>query len=267
MLDLRTSEDGRLSIHFGNFAESVRKIGEAADSLAVHLDSSVDTKEELRAAMLSVSETFRAAMENIADIRMCCRLLKKAHEHYSEAIRLTAKADLGEAAHAAPANLYHCRGIVALILYWLKGDITDALNSATSDFAKSVELNPAAETYTRLAEAHVEAGDLDDAMENVEKAIRLDIDYAEAYLLKGLIHRARGEEDDAHEEIFEAISLNPDLYREEFEPIMEAERESEAVWDELFSRPESQELLKKWGEEALEAHDAGKTKPIVFKDS
>ena len=70
-------------------------------------------------------------------------------------------------------------------------------------------------------------------MESLENATRLDINCAEAYLLKRLIHRSRGEKEDAHEDIFETISLDPDLYREVFEPIMQAERESEALWDEL----------------------------------
>lgn len=265
MPELRRSEDGRLSVHFVDFDESARKIGETADAFARHLDPSADAMRELRAAVSSAKETSAAVKENMGQTGMLCRLLKKTHEHLSEAIRLAAEVDLGEAAHSLSARFYTCRGMTSLSLYLWADDLADALNSATADFAKSIELDPAAETYTLLAKAYVEAGKLDDAMECLEKATRLDIDCAEAYLSKGLIHQVRGEEEDAHEEIFEAVSLNPDLYRDEFEPIMEAERESEAIWDELFSRPESQELLKKWGGEALEAHQAGKTKPIVFK--
>ncbi|MDE0020567.1 MAG: hypothetical protein OXT69_04185 [Candidatus Poribacteria bacterium] len=250
MPELRTSEDGRLSAHFGDFDESVKKISEAAEAFADHLDPSAEAMRELWAAVLSAKEMFDAVKDNIAHTNMLCRLLKKAHEHLSEAIRLTAEVDLGEAAHSFSARFYTCRGIASLNLYRLGGSLADALNSATADLVKSIELDPAAETYTFLAHAYAEADKLDDAMKNVEKAIRLDIDCAEAYLLKGLIHRARGEEEDAHEEIFEAISLNPNLYRGEFEPIMEAERESEAIWDELLSRPEADAALKELEDEA-----------------
>ena len=54
------------------------------------------------------------------------------------------------------ARPYLCRGLVSLILSRLGSDSTDALRSATADFVKSVELDPAAETYMRLAEAYVE---------------------------------------------------------------------------------------------------------------
>lgn len=245
MPELRTSEDGRLSLHFGDFDESVRKISEATDAFTVHLDRSVDAIGDLLAAVSSAEETLDAAREHIDQTSMFRRFLKKTHEHLSEAIRLTAEVDLREAAHVMSARPYLCRGLVSLILSRLGGDSTDALRSAAiADLVKSVGLNPVAETYMRLAEAYVESDDLDAAMESLENATRLDINYAEAYLLKGLIHRARGEEEDAHEEIFEAISLNPDLYREEFEPIMQAERESEALWDELRSRPEFDAMLE-----------------------
>ncbi len=244
MHELRRLEDGRLSFHFGDFAESMRTISETADSFAVHLDRSADAMRRLGAAMSSAKETLDAAGENIDQTSVFCRLFKKAHGHYSEAIRLTAEIDLGEVAHSLSASLYLCRGRISLVLYQWGGDSTDTLHSAIADLVKSVELDPAAETHMRLAEAYVESDDLDAAMESLESATRLDINCAEAYLLKGLIHRVRGEEEDAHEEIFEAISLDPDLYREEFEPIMQAERESEALWDELRSRPEFDAMLE-----------------------
>ena len=223
----------------------MRKIGEATDAFTAHLDRSVNAIGDLLAAVSSVEETLDAAREHIDQTSMFRRFLKKTHEHLSEAIRLTAEVDLGEAAHVMSARPYLWRGLVSLVLSRLGGDSTDALRSAAiADLVKSVGLNPVAETYMRLAEAYVESDDLDAAMESLENATRLDINYAEAYLLKGLLHRARGEEEDAHEEIFEAISLNPDLYREEFEPIMQAERESEALWDELRSRPEFDAMLE-----------------------
>lgn len=39
--------------------------------------------------------------------------------------------------------------------------------------------------------------------------------------------------------------------------------ESERKWDKLFARPESQELLEEWADEALENYRAGRTSPLI----
>lgn len=191
--------------------------------------------------------------------------LMKARQHLNAAVELAAQVDLGDKGTKALARLYYCRGRAAVALNKVESGSVN-IGEAIADFVKSAELKPDAETYLCLGKAYTQAGDQDAAIESFEKATRLDFDCAEAYLLKGLIHQERGEAEDAHEDIYEAICLNPDLYREEFEPIMQAERESEAIWDELLSRPESQEALLAWAEEAREAYRAGKTTPIVFED-
>ena len=196
--------------------------------------------------------------------------LRKAAERYASAIRLLKRLDFGKEADVLLASYYISRGMIVLTLNIIEREMKERspvhLNRAIDDFLKSAKLNPDAKTYLRLGEAYALAGDLDAAIESLEKATRLDFDCAEAYLLKGLIHQERGEAEDAHEGIYYAIAINPDLYREEFEQIMQAERESEAIWDELLSRPEAQEMLQEWAEEAREAYRAGKTTPIVFED-
>lgn len=182
--------------------------------------------------------------------------LRRADNHLSQAILLIERSESGEEANASLACLYHCRGLVALGRNVLESGSV-GLDDAVAAFVKSAELDPFAETYFRLGQAHARAGNHEEAIESLEKATDLDPNYAEAYLLKGIIHQRRGELDDAHEGIYWAVAINPDLYREEFAPIMQAEKESEAVWDELLNRPESQAMLKEWGEEALEALEAG----------
>ncbi len=109
---------------------------------------------------------------------------------------------------------------------------------------KGNDLSPLAEIYVILGGAYWRVGASDEAIQSFEKAIEISPKYAEAYLLKGLLHRERGESDDAHEDIYWAISLNPDFYIEIFEPIMQAERESEALWDDLRSQPEFDAMLQ-----------------------
>lgn len=41
-----------------------------------------------------------------------------------------------------------------------------------------------------------------------------------------------------------------------------AEIEAEAAWDGLFARPESEALLARMAAEAMDDHDAGRTRPL-----
>ena len=190
---------------------------------------------------------------------------KEAIEHSNAAIRLARQLDFGIKAEAASASLYYFRGLAALTLIKIENGSAD-LNKAVADLAKSAELNPAAETYRSLGEAHAYAGNLDAAIESLEKATDLDIYCAEAFLLKGLVHQARGDEDDAHEDIHTALCLDPDLYREEFEPIMEEERKWQEKWDKTLQSPESIAMLQAWAEEAKKKSRAEKTAASISKD-
>ena len=44
------------------------------------------------------------------------------------------------------------------------------------------------------------------------------------------------------------------------------EMESERKWDELFSRPESEELLNRMAEETLADYEEGLTEPLNLED-
>ena len=246
-----------MSVHFGDFDESVRKIAEATNTFTGHMGPTAEVTE-LLIAVLNIKRTFDKIKENTAQRDILCRLFKKAHGHLSEVIRLTAEVDMGEAAHSSSARFYTYRGIFSLNLYRLGDDLADALSSATADLVKSIELNPAAETYTFLAYAYVEAGKLDDAMESLEKAIELDPEHAHAYLLKGRIHQANGETDAAYDNIYEAILLDPELYRDEFKPIVEDAEKRDAVWDETLRSPDSVAMLQEMVDKSRRA--SGKKK-------
>lgn len=174
---------------------------------------------------------------------------KAAIQHSNAAIRLAERIDFGEKAEAASASLYYLRGLSALTMIAVEDGSAD-LNKAIADLGKSAALNPVAETYLRLGEAYAYAGNLDDAVECLEKATDLDIYCAEAFLLKGLVHQARGDEDEYHDEIYTALCLDPGLYREEFEQVMKEAREWEEKWDKTLQSPESIAMLQAWAEKS-----------------
>lgn len=61
----------------------------------------------------------------------------------------------------------------------------------------------------------------------------------------------------------EAQILNEELIREETQADMEADN---TRWETLLATDESQTLLKKLANEALEEHRSGKTRPLAFDD-
>lgn len=155
------------------------------------------------------------------------------------------------------AELYSCRGIYALMLGSAVEDSKPSLaKDAIADFLESLELNALLGwshdngIYFYLGQAYALSGNLDSAIESFERAIGADPNRAEAYLSKGLLHKQRGEMEQARHDIYRAVCLDASLYKEEFAPIMEAERESEAIWDELLSRDEADEALKELEDEA-----------------
>lgn len=61
---------------------------------------------------------------------------------------------------------------------------------------------------------------------------------------------------------FEKAAALPMEEQDAFARLMLAELESEGQWAELFSRPESEDLLEQLADEALAAHRAGRTRPL-----
>ena len=64
------------------------------------------------------------------------------------------------------------------------------------------------------------------------------------------------------QQAFDRASELPDSQQDEFARFLLAELDSERRWDEMFSRPESEDLLDQWAGEALDAHRAGRTQPL-----
>ena len=64
------------------------------------------------------------------------------------------------------------------------------------------------------------------------------------------------------QQAFDRASELPDSQQDEFARFLLAELNSERRWDEMFSRPESEDLLDQWAGEALDAHRAGRTQPL-----
>ena len=62
---------------------------------------------------------------------------------------------------------------------------------------------------------------------------------------------------------FERATKLPQEKQDQFARFLLAELESDQRWAELFSRPESEDLLERLADEAISAHRAGKrTKPL-----
>lgn len=61
---------------------------------------------------------------------------------------------------------------------------------------------------------------------------------------------------------FEKATQLPQEEQDKFARFMLAELESEQRWAELFSRPESEDLLERLADDALAAHRAGRTQPL-----
>ena len=64
------------------------------------------------------------------------------------------------------------------------------------------------------------------------------------------------------QQAFDRASELPENQQDEFARFLLAELGSERRWDELFGRPESDELLASWADDALEEHRAGRTRPL-----
>lgn len=85
----------------------------------------------------------------------------------------------------------------------------DMLEKAMSYFQKSLEIEPTAGVFTSLGVVQLELGLTDDARASLEKAIRIDPNYEEAYYNLGLTYR----EDQPSKvvELFEkAVELDPE---------------------------------------------------------
>ena len=71
---------------------------------------------------------------------------------------------------------------------------------------------------------------------------------------------------DLLQKAFERASTLPTDEQERFARFLLAELESEQQWTELFSRPESEELLDRLSGEALSDHRAEKTRLLDPED-
>ena len=92
---------------------------------------------------------------------------------------------------------------------------------AIADLNGAIELRPDdAEAYRTRGVAYAEKGEYDLAIADLNKAIELKPDYIEAYFLRGLVHGMRGEKENAIKDFERFLELSGDEYwylREEAE--------------------------------------------------
>ena len=68
------------------------------------------------------------------------------------------------------------------------------------------------------------------------------------------------------EEAFERASELPREEQDKFARFLLAELDAERRWAELFSRPESEDVLERLADEALSEHLAGRTRPLKLEE-
>ena len=91
--------------------------------------------------------------------------------------------------------------------YSSKGD----LDTAIQDLNKVLELDPNnAVGYVVLGAVCIDKGDLDTAMQDLNKALELDPDYAEAYTTRGVAYAKKGRLDLAIGDYNKSLGLKPD---------------------------------------------------------
>ena len=64
------------------------------------------------------------------------------------------------------------------------------------------------------------------------------------------------------QEAFERVAKLPQEEQNKFAHFLLAALESDQRWDELFARPESEDLLEQLADKTLAAHQAGQTRPV-----
>ena len=64
------------------------------------------------------------------------------------------------------------------------------------------------------------------------------------------------------QQAFDRASELPESQQDKSARFLLAELDSERRWDELLSLPESDDLLDRWADDALDAHKAGRTRPL-----
>ena len=65
---------------------------------------------------------------------------------------------------------------------------------------------------------------------------------------------------------FESATKLPQEKQDQFARFLLAELESDQRWAELFSRPDSEDLLERLADEAIVAHRAGRTQPLNIEE-
>lgn len=68
------------------------------------------------------------------------------------------------------------------------------------------------------------------------------------------------------QQAFDRASELPETEQDKFARFLLAELDSDRQWEELFSSPESEDLLERLADEALSEHRAGRTQPLTVED-
>ena len=82
-------------------------------------------------------------------------------------------------------------------------------DKAFKDFTEVIQLNPDNHSYTLRGSAYNNTGEYDKAILDLNKAIELDSNYANAHVARGFAYNRKGEYDKAILDLNKAIELDP----------------------------------------------------------
>ena len=92
---------------------------------------------------------------------------------------------------------------------WINKKAARSLDDGITDFTKAINEDPNADDYTARARIWHAKGELDIALADYDKAVRLKPRWAQAYLLRGLLYADKQDLDKAVANFNEALRLRP----------------------------------------------------------
>jgi tetratricopeptide (TPR) repeat protein len=105
----------------------------------------------------------------------------------------------------SPAFIYLCRGIAN----YYNGGI-NGIDKAIADYDQAIKINPDfADAYINRGAAYADKGEYDRTIADFNQAINIKPDYADAYFNRGVAYGRKGKYDQAITDVNQAIKLKP----------------------------------------------------------